>query len=135
MQAPVPGRDDAILRISAVHARKLREEDVAGHGDGQLAALHGLGAFVGGFELRVHPLVGQEAGAVLGDAVAAHQADGLAHHVGAVAGVPELGGRAEHVGLGILQHVLHQRIGLEFGAARIVFLQTATTRWRVARSP
>ena len=40
-----------------------------------------------------------------------------------MAGVPELGGGAKHVGLGVLQHVLHQRIGLELGAARIVFLQ------------
>ena len=38
----------------------------------------------------VHPLVAEEAGAVFGDAVAAHEADGFAHHVGAVAGVPEL---------------------------------------------
>ena len=64
----------------------------------KLAALHGLGPFVGGLELRVHPLVAEEARAILGDAVAAHQADGLAHHVGAVAGVPQLAGRAEHVG-------------------------------------
>ena len=70
--------------------------------------------------MRVHPLVGQEAGAILGDAVAAHQADGLAQHVGAVAGVPQLGGRAEHVGLGVLQDELHQRIGLQLGAARVV---------------
>ena len=64
----------------------------------ELAALDGLGAFVGRLELGVHPLLAQEAGAVLGDAVAAHQADGLAHHGGAVAGVPQLAGRAEDVG-------------------------------------
>ena len=97
--------------------RELGEEDFAGHGDGQLAALHGFGTFVGGLELRVHPLVGEETGAIFGDAVAAHQADGFAHHVGAVAGVPELGGRAEDVGFGILEDVLHEGIGFELRAA------------------
>ena len=90
---------------------ELRQEQVVGHGDAELAALHGFGTFVGGFELRVHPLVAEEAGAVLGDAVAAHQADGLAHHARAVAGVPELAGGAEDVGDGVEQRVVHQRRG------------------------
>ena len=118
VQAPVPGWSEATRRISAGPGAELGQEDLAGHGHGQLAALHGFRTFVGGFQLGVHPFVGQEAGAVLGDAVAAHQAHGLAHHVGAVAGVPELGCGADHVGLGVLEDVLHQRIGLEFGAAR-----------------
>ena len=120
MHAPVPGR----VRCDAAHlgdpGAELGEEDLAGHGDGQLAPLHGLGTFVGGFELRVHPLVGEEAGAVFGDAVAAHQAHGFAHHVGAVAGVPQLGRGAEHVGLGVLEDEVHEGIGLEFSAAWIV---------------
>ena len=79
----------------------------------KLPALHRFGSLVGRFELRVHPLAGQESRAVLGDSVSAHQAHGLAHHVGAVAGVPQLGRRAQHIGLGILQDELHQRIGRE----------------------
>ena len=106
-------------RMPADPGAELREEDCRGHGDGELAALHGFGAFVGGFKLRVHPLVGEEAGAILGDAVAAHEADGLAHHVGAVTGVPKLGGGTEHVGLGILEDELDERIGGELGAARV----------------
>ena len=50
-----------------------------------------------------------------------------------MAGVPELGGRAEDVGLGVHEHVLHERIGFEFGAARIVFLEAQAARWRAAR--
>ena len=99
-------------RISRGPGAELGEEDLGGHGDGELAALHGFGTFVGGFELRVHPLVGEEAGAIFGDAVAAHEADGLAHHVGAVAGVPELGGGAEDVGFGVFENELHERVGL-----------------------
>ena len=64
----------------------------------ELASLDGLGAFIGRLELRIHPFVAEESGAILGDAVAAHQTDRLPHHVGAVAGVPELGGRANDVG-------------------------------------
>src|ERR1035438_6626500 len=48
----------------------LRQEQLVGHGQRQLAALHRLGAFVRRFELRVHPLVTQEAGTIFGDAVA-----------------------------------------------------------------
>ena len=102
---------------------ELRQENFAGHGYGQLAALHGLGAFICRFKLRVHPFVCQKAGTILGDAVSAHQADGLTHHVRAMAGVPQLGGRAEHVGLGVLQHKLHQRIGLKLGALRSIRLE------------
>ncbi len=123
MQAPVPGRSRGDAPHLGGPGAELGQEDLGGHGHRQLAALHGFRAFVGGFELRVHPLVAEEAGAVLGDAVAAHQADGLAQHVGAVAGIPELGGRANHVGFGVHQHVLHQRIGFQFGAAGIVFLE------------
>ena len=67
---------------------ELGEEDLGGHGYGQLTALYSFRTFIGGFELCVHPLVGKEAGTVFGDAVAAHEADGFAHHVGAVAGIP-----------------------------------------------
>jgi hypothetical protein len=79
-QAPVPGRSLAMDAHLADPFAELRQEQLVGHGDAELAPLHGFGAFVGGFELRVHPLVSQEAGAILGDAVAAHQADGFAHH-------------------------------------------------------
>jgi len=54
----------------------------------------------------------------LRDAVAAHQAHRFAHHVGPMTGVPELGRGAQHVGLGILQHKLNQRIGLQLGSSR-----------------
>ena len=97
---------------------ELRQEQLVGHGEAELAALHGFRAFVGGFELRIHPLVAQEAGAIFGDAVAAHQADGFAHHLRAVAGVPELAGGAKHVGDAIEQSVLDdQRIAGQLGAA------------------
>ena len=99
---------------------ELRQEDLGGHGHRQLPPLHRFRPFVGRLQLRVHPLVGQEAGAVLGDAVSAHQAHRLAHHVGAVAGVPQLGRRAQHVGLGVLQHKIHQRIGLQLRQPWIV---------------
>ena len=109
-QAPVPGRSLAISAHFADPLAELRQEQVVGHGDAELAALHGLGAFVGGLELRVHPLVAQEAGAILGDAVAAHEAHRFAHHVRAVAGVPQLAGGAEDVGHRIEQRVLHQNV-------------------------
>ncbi|KAF5038846.1 hypothetical protein DSECCO2_550040 [anaerobic digester metagenome] len=96
---------------------EVHGEDVAGHGDRELAALHALGAFVGGFELAVVPLVEQEPGAVLGDAVAAHERHGLAHDGRAVAGVPELAGRAEHAGLGFKRLVLDHRVGVQGGEA------------------
>ena len=53
---------------------ELRKEQLVGHGDAEIATLHRLGALVGRFQLRVHPLVSQEAGTVFGDPVAAHQA-------------------------------------------------------------
>ena len=108
----------------------LREEQLVGHGERELETLHRFGAFVGGFELGVHPLLAQEARAILRDAVAAHEADGFAHHVGAVAGVPELAGGAEHVGLRIEQHELHQRIGLQARRALLVALRLRA--WRKA---
>ena len=103
VQAPVPGRSDAMRRHLGNPLPVLREEQLVGHGERELETLHGLRAFVGGFELGVHPLLAQEARAILRDAVAAHEADGFAHHVGAVAGVPELAGGAEDVGLRIEQ--------------------------------
>ena len=51
---------------------ELRQEEFVGHGDAELAPLHGFGAFVSGLELGVHPLVTEEAGTVFGDAVATH---------------------------------------------------------------
>src|SRR5664280_3129244 len=78
-----------------------RQEDLVGHGDRDLAALNGLRALIRRLELGIHPLMSEESGAVLGDAVSAHEADGLTHQGGAVTGVPELGGGAEDVGLGI----------------------------------
>src|SRR5207237_3886203 len=80
---------------------KLREEDIVGHGDAELAPLDGLGALISSLELGVHPLMAQETGTVLGDAVTAHETDGLAHHAGAMAGVPELARGAEDVGDGV----------------------------------
>ena len=77
---------------------ELGEEQRVGHGDGKLQSLHRLRAFVGGFELRVHPFLAEETGAILREAVAAHEADGFAHHVRAVAGVPKLAGGAKDVG-------------------------------------
>ena len=80
----------AMRRISAVHVANCARKTSSVMVTRQLAPLHGFGTFIGGFELRIHPLVAEEAGAIFGDAVAAHQADGFAHHVGAMTGVPEL---------------------------------------------
>ena len=95
---------------------ELAQEQLVRHRDAELAALlHGLGALVGGFELRIHPLVAEEAGAILRDPIAAHQADSFPHRLRAVAGVPQLAGRAEHVGDAIEQGILRERIIREFG--------------------
>jgi hypothetical protein len=67
---------------------ELREEERIRHGDGEIAALDGFGTFVGGLELRIHPLVGEEAGAIFGDTVATHETDGFAQVDGANACVP-----------------------------------------------
>ncbi len=123
-QAPVSGRSLAMQAHFASPLAELGEEQLVGHGDAELAALHGFGTFVGGFELGIHPLVAEEAGAVFGDAVTAHEADGFAHHLRAVAGVPQLAGGAEHVGHAIEDGVLHQGIFLELGTAG-----RAGTRW------
>jgi hypothetical protein len=40
-----------------------------------------------------------------------------------MAGVPELGGRAENVGFSVHEDVLNQRIGFKLGAARIAWLE------------
>ncbi len=96
---------------------ELREEQLVRHGDGELQALHGFRAFVGGFELRVHPFLAEESGAIFRDAVATHEADGFAHHVGAVAGVPELARGAEDVGQRVEQGELNQRVGFQFVSA------------------
>ena len=92
-----------------------------GHGDGQLAPLDSFGALVGRFQLGVHPLIGEESGTVLGDAVAAHQTDCFAHHVGAVARIPELSRGAEHVRFGVLEDEGHERVVLRD--------QRAVDRW------
>ena len=94
-------------------ARKLGQEQLVGHRDGELPALDGFRPLVGRLQLGVHPLLPQEPRAVLGDPVAPHQAHRLAHHVGAVAGVPELAGRAEDAPQGILDEVPDQRILLK----------------------
>ncbi len=41
-----------------------------------------------------------------------------------MAGVPELGGGADHVGLGVHQNVLHQRIGFQFGATGLLCVES-----------
>ena len=108
-----------------------REEDLVGHRDRDLAALDGLGALVGGLELGVHPFLPEESGAILGDAVTAHEADGFAHHRGAMAGVPELGGGAKDVGLGVEDEVLDERVGLEgFVAGGVAHPRQAARRGR-----
>ena len=61
VQAPVPGRSWRSA-ASPRSTPELRQEQLVGHGDGELAPLHRLGPFVGGLELRVHPLLAQEAG-------------------------------------------------------------------------
>ena len=95
-------------------------ENLVVHRHADLAALHHFRALVRGLQLRVGPLVEEEAGAVLGDAVAAHQADGLAQHVRAVAGGPQLGRRAEHVADGAQPDVRDERVGLELGNPDLV---------------
>ena len=101
---------------------ELREEQLVGHGDGKLQALHGFRSFVGGFELGIHPFLAEESGTILRDAVTAHEADGFAHHVRAVAGVPELARRAKDIGQRIEHGKLHQRIGLQFLFAFVIAL-------------
>ena len=81
---------------------------------------------------RIHPLVAEEAGAVFGDAVAAHQADGFAHHAGAVAGVPELGGGAEDVGDGIEEGELDQRVQVGRLAPLRRYSRASFCTWRMA---
>ena len=61
VQAPVPGRSEAMRRISSNPLLELREEQLVGHRDGKLQALHGFRAFVSGFELRIHPFLAEEA--------------------------------------------------------------------------
>ncbi len=97
--------------------------------------MHGLRSLVGRFKLRIHPLAGQESRAVLGDAISAHQAHGFAHHVCAVARVPKLRRRTQHVRFRILQYKLHQRIGRELFARVGRCCTSSETRWRAARFP
>src|ERR1039458_10102897 len=115
------GAGSGVIGSYAAHlggpGAELGEKDIAGHGDGQLTALHSFGPLVGGFQLCVHPLVGQEAGAVFRDAVAAHEAYCFTKHVSAVAGVPKLGCGTDHVGLGVEQDILDERVGFKFGTA------------------
>jgi hypothetical protein len=40
-----------------------------------------------------------------------------------VAGIPELGCGTDDVGFGVLENVVDQWIGSEFGAARVVFFE------------
>ena len=76
----------------------LREEHRIAHRLGNLTALNGLRAFIRCVKLHIRPLVEQESGAVLRDAIAAHERDRLTHHIRAMTGVPELAARTEHVG-------------------------------------
>src|ERR1035441_6038942 len=80
------------LAGDAAHLRnprlELREEERVGHGDRKLAALYRFRPLVGRLQLRIHPLIAEEARAVFGDAVATHQADRFAHHLCAPARVP-----------------------------------------------
>ena len=101
---------------------ELREEQFVRHRDGKLQPLHGFRAFVSRFELRIHPFLAEETGAIFRDAVAAHEADGFAHHVRAVAGVPEFARGAKHIGQRVKDGKFHQRIGFQFiGAGQIAF--------------
>ena len=108
-------RDVAQLADPGLH---LREEDRVPHRHRDLPALDRLGALVGRLELRVHPLLAEEAGAVLGDAVAAHERDGLAQHGRADAGVPELRRGAEDVGLRVEEREADDLVGSQLGDAR-----------------
>ena len=99
------------------------EKNLADHRHRKLAALDRLRPLVGGLELGVHPLVAEETRAVLGDAVAADQAHRVAHDVGAMAGVPELGGGAEDVGLRVEDEILDERIALQRLVTRRITLR------------
>ena len=57
----------------------------------------------------------EKPGAIFRDAVATHQTDGFAHRIRAVTGIPELGGRAEHIAERVEQHKFHERIGRLLG--------------------
>src|SRR5579871_1873509 len=91
-------------------AAELREEQIVGHCDAQLTALHRLGPFVCRFELRVHPLVPKESRTILCDAVSAHQAYRFAHHTRAVTCVPKLASWTQHVSNGVEESELYQRV-------------------------
>ena len=93
---------------------ELGQEQLIGHRDRELQPLHGFRPFIGGFELRIHPLLAEKAGAILGDAVTSHEADGLAHHGGAVAGVPEFARRTKNVGQRVEFDKLNHRVGFQF---------------------
>ena len=108
--APVPGCSTAMPRISRIQPRTAPGTSGLVMVIGELATLHGFGAFVGRFQLRIHPLVAEEAGAVFRDAVTAHQAHRFAHHLRAPAGVPELGSRAENIGQRIQSHEAQKQI-------------------------
>ena len=99
---------------------ELREEQLVGHGDGKLQSLHRFRSFVSRFELGIHPLLAEESRTIFRNAVTAHEADGLAHHVRAVAGVPELARRTQNVGQRIEQGKFHQRVGLQFLFALVI---------------
>ena len=62
LECAAPGRCEEITRISGDPILELRKENFIRHRDGEVAALHGLWTFVGGFELRVHPLVSPSSG-------------------------------------------------------------------------
>ena len=92
---------------------QLRQEQFVGHGDDQLPAVDRFRAFVHRLQLGVQPFVRQEAGAVGGDALPAHEADRIAQHGGASRGVPHFAGRRKDVDQRLQQHVLDEPVGLE----------------------
>ncbi len=112
---------------------ELRQEERVGHGDGELAPLHRFRSLVGRFQLRIHPLVAEEARAVFRDAVAAHQADRFAHHLRAPARVPQLGGGAKDVGQRVQKNETQKRIGFQLCALGVVGRQVAWQAEEICR--
>ena len=99
---------------------EVSQEQFVGHRDRELAALDRFRPFIGGLELRVHPLVPKESRTIFGDTIATHQTDRLPHHVRAMAGIPEFAGRAIYVGHRITERESDERISLELSQPDLI---------------
>ena len=126
--APVPGRSRGNPAHLLNPRLKLRQEERVGHGARKLAALHRFRSLVGRFQLRIHPLVAEEARAIFRDAVPAHQADRFTHHLRAPARVPKFGSGAKDVGQRIQKNETQKRIRFQLRSMGIAGWQAEQIR-------